>query len=175
MWLQQFSVTKLFRSVSFRRWKKRLCPLPGVSADGVRVHHAVQFANTTPCVCYSLVLWLASQHFHAHHGNHPLVWASVYSSTCLHLSLHTMVVKPPITLIFVSPYFNLIIFPKLLGIPFLLGLIIPQQFIITNCKSSTLEMRISGPCTNCVKIWVKTFSTTHSSHSLCSVILYSII
>jgi len=51
-----------------------------------------------------------------------------------HLSLHTMVVKPPINLIFVSLHFNLITFPKLLGISFQLGLIIPQQYIISNCK-----------------------------------------
>jgi hypothetical protein len=38
----------------------------------------------TLCVCYSLVLWLLSEHFHAHHTNYSVMVDIAYWSTCLH-------------------------------------------------------------------------------------------
>lgn len=39
---------------------------------------------TNPTMCYSVVLSLASEQFHAHHRNHSLLDSTAYWSTCFH-------------------------------------------------------------------------------------------
>jgi len=58
-----------------------------------------------------------------------------------HLSFHAMAVKLPFTLVFRSPLFISIVYPKFYGIPFLFGLTVAQQLSKDISHLIMLEMK----------------------------------
>ena len=74
-----------------------------LSSDGRRVS-CIQICPHAPCVYYSVVQWPDAQLFHAGHRNNTLVVENVcfFSTFTFHMSLHTLALKSPFTLVFTS-------------------------------------------------------------------------
>jgi len=52
------------------------------------------------------------------------------SVSTFHFSLHTVAMKLLLTLVFMSPHFIFISYPKFFGIPFMFGLTVPKYCIV---------------------------------------------
>ena len=85
--LQEARMKTLLRIVNSRRCKKWLiCLFLGLSANAVKVYHVVIFVYILDTsTYYSLLLWLASEIFHSHHRNYPLLVEKACLSVCLHV------------------------------------------------------------------------------------------
>jgi hypothetical protein len=77
-------------------------PFPRVSAYGL-TSSCSHSCLCTPCVCYSLVQWLVSEHFCAHNRNYLLLEDDAYLSTCLHVVFPYCSCLLPLTLVIMPP------------------------------------------------------------------------
>jgi hypothetical protein len=87
-------------------------------------HRSQQTSGLRPLICYLLRSW-------NYPPNGPQCM-SINMST-FSVSFHTMAVKLHLTLV-LSPLFKLILCPKFFSIPFLFGLTVLHQFIVSVCK-----------------------------------------
>jgi len=94
---------KLLRFLGSRRWKNSfLVHFHGhLLMEKESVMQSI--LSTYPCAFYSLVWWLISELFHAHHTDYLLL-VKTCVSICLtfHLSFHAMAVQLSLTLIFAT-------------------------------------------------------------------------
>jgi hypothetical protein len=98
-------------------------PIPGVSANGVALCHAV-----TPCVYCSLVLRLVLERFHAHHGNYLQLEDVTYSSSRLNLFSLSVLWSSSHPSSY-SLCHNVAFSSKFRGIPFRIDSEVPQLFM----------------------------------------------
>jgi len=91
-------------------------------------------------------------------------WTTVHISNIYSLSSHTVAVRLPLNLAFISPRFNFIVFLKSIGIPFRFVLTVPGQFVVLICKLSSEfgDQTKWSVCTLCC-----TFSVAHFLSLLC--------
>lgn len=90
-------------------------------------------------------------------------WWTVHISNIYILSFHTVAIRSPLNLAFISPHFNFIVFPKSIGIPIRFGLTVAGQFVLLMCKSSKLGDQTKWS----VYTLCPTFLVTHFLSMLC--------
>ena len=91
-------------------------------------------------------------------------WWAVHISNIYILSFHTMAVRSPLNLVFISPHFSVTVFPKSIGIPFRFVLTVPGQFVLLICKSS---LKFGDQTKWSVCMLCPTFSVAHFLSLLC--------
>ena len=91
-------------------------------------------------------------------------WRTVHITNIYILSFHTMAVRSPLTLTFISPHFNFIVFPKSIGISVSFVLTVSGQFVVLICKTSS---KFGDQTKWSVYTLCPTYSVAHFSSLFC--------
>lgn len=124
---QLVRMIKLLRMLGSRRWKNIFFgPFLGLTPKGMRVHRVVTSIPVPlyllwPCTVGNLIGFRCSLQKLPSAGG-QCMFISICAS---YFSFHTVAVKLPLTLLFMSPCFCFIFHPKVISILFLFGLTVP--------------------------------------------------
>jgi hypothetical protein len=115
--------------------KQLFSPFLGQSANGVLIHHVRLFQILPVSIT---VLYYGRFTAPPHHNKTKLCWRimRVYQYVYISIVLPHYGCQATLTLVLTSSYFNFIFCQKIFGISCLLGLTVPQQFIVSSNNSA---------------------------------------
>ena len=118
---QMVEIMKLLRMVWSKQWRKELlCPFPGPSFNGARICCAVSFVHQPTCLLQYCTMVGYRAHLHSLQKLPFAYGQCIFSSVFTFcLSFHTVALKLPLILVFMSPYFSFVFSLRLIDIPYL--------------------------------------------------------